>query len=103
MNDRSTLPDSDVTDKRKTGTLEQRISDCYEFLPNSERRVADLLLNFPAQLATHSATELASLAGASKAAVSRLIQRLGYASYASARARTSSPASTGGCISMPMT
>jgi len=86
MNDRSTPPDSAVTEKRKAGTLEQRISDCYEFLPNSERRVADLLLNFPAQLATHSATELASLAGASKAAVSRLIQRLGYGSYASARA-----------------
>lgn len=65
--------------------LEQRLNDCYEVLPGSERRVADLLLNFPARLATHTATELASEAGTSKAAVSRLIHRLGYASYAEAR------------------
>ncbi|MCB1956145.1 MAG: MurR/RpiR family transcriptional regulator [Rhodocyclaceae bacterium] len=65
--------------------LERRLADCYAALPKSERLVADLLLNFPAQLATHSATEVAALAGASKAAVSRLIQRLGYPSYAAAR------------------
>jgi DNA-binding MurR/RpiR family transcriptional regulator len=47
--------------------------------------VADLLLNFPASLATHTATELAREAGTSKAAVSRLIHRLGYGSYAAAR------------------
>ncbi len=65
--------------------LERRLTACYESLPNSERQVADLLLNFPAQLATHSATEIAALSGSSKAAVSRLIQRLGYPSFAAAR------------------
>lgn len=67
-------------------TLEDRIRDGYEDLPGSERALADLLLNHPGLLATHSATELAADAGVSKAAVTRLIQRLGYASYASARA-----------------
>jgi DNA-binding MurR/RpiR family transcriptional regulator len=48
--------------------------------------VADVLLNHPGRLATHSATELAADAGASKAAVTRLIQRLGYTTYTAARA-----------------
>lgn len=67
-------------------TLEGRIQACYENLPGSEVVVADVLLNHPGRLATHSATELATDAGASKAAVTRLIQRLGYVSYAAARA-----------------
>jgi len=66
-------------------SLEKRIRGCYESLPNSERQVADLLLDFPGQLATHSATEIAKLSGTSKAAVTRLVQRLGYATYAAAR------------------
>lgn len=65
--------------------LEGRIRASYEQLPGSEKVVADMLLNHPGRLATHSATELAADSGASKAAVTRLIQRLGYASYAAAR------------------
>lgn len=66
-------------------SLEARIHACYGTLPGSEVTVADVLLNQPGRLATHSATELAAAAGASKAAVTRLIQRLGYAGYAEAR------------------
>lgn len=65
--------------------LESRIHACYDSLPGSEARVADVLLNHPGRLATHSATELAADAGVSKAAVTRLIQRLGYDSHAAAR------------------
>jgi DNA-binding MurR/RpiR family transcriptional regulator len=65
--------------------LEDRIRACYEGLPGSEARVADVLLNHPGLLATHSATELAADAAVSKAAVTRLIQRLGYDSHAAAR------------------
>jgi DNA-binding MurR/RpiR family transcriptional regulator len=65
--------------------LETRIRACYESLPGSEASVADVLLNHPGRLATHSATELAADAGVSKAAVTRLIQRLGYDSHAAAR------------------
>ncbi len=65
--------------------LESRVRACYEQLPGSEARVADVLLNHPGRLATHTATELAADAGVSKAAVTRLIQRLGYDSHAAAR------------------
>jgi DNA-binding MurR/RpiR family transcriptional regulator len=65
--------------------LEDRIRACYEGLPGSEARAADALLNHPGLLATHSATELAADAGVSKAAVTRLIKRLGYDSHAAAR------------------
>ena len=66
-------------------SLQSRIRACYETLPSSERSVADLLLEFPGDIALCSATELASRAEASNAAVSRLIQRLGYASYREAQ------------------
>ncbi len=66
-------------------SLESRIRSAYNRLPGSELVVADVLLDHPGRLATHSATELALDAGASKAAVTRLVQRLGYASYATAR------------------
>ena len=65
--------------------LESRIHTAYEGLPGSEARVADVLLNHPGRLATHSATELAADAGVSKAAVTRLLKRLGYDSHAAAR------------------
>ena len=71
--------------KTAPDSLEKRIRACYLHLPNSERQVADLLLDFPGQLATHSATEVARLSSTSKAAVTRLIQRLGYDSYTHAR------------------
>lgn len=76
--------------KRHASTLEKRIRACFESLPNSERQIAELLLNFPSHLATHSATELASLSDTSKAAVTRLIQRLGYTGFAEARAEVRS-------------
>jgi DNA-binding MurR/RpiR family transcriptional regulator len=76
-------PDKPATASRVT--LESRIHACYEGLPGSEARVADVLLNHPGRLALHSATELAADAGVSKAAVTRLIQRLGYDSHAAAR------------------
>lgn len=59
---------------------------CYASLPRSEKAVADLVLEVPGRVATHSATELAALARTSKPAVTRFFRRLGYASYARARA-----------------
>jgi DNA-binding MurR/RpiR family transcriptional regulator len=83
-------PDAPRAGKPRHGAtpvaLEARIRACYDALPGSESAVADVLLNHPGRLATHSATELAADAGSSKAAVTRLIQRLGYASHAAARA-----------------
>jgi DNA-binding MurR/RpiR family transcriptional regulator len=50
-------------------------------MPPAERRLGDLLLSFPGDIATFSATELATMAGTSKAAASRLFQRLGYSDF----------------------
>ncbi|UCE30593.1 MAG: MurR/RpiR family transcriptional regulator [Burkholderiales bacterium] len=66
--------------------LEARIRHHVEAMPPSERSVAELVLAHPGLLATHSATELAGLAGSSKAAVTRCIRRIGYASFAAVRA-----------------
>lgn len=69
----------------KPPTIDARIEALAEPLPESERKLAELLSAQPALLATHSATELATLAASSKAAVTRFIQRLGYDSFAQAR------------------
>ena len=50
-------------------------------LPKSERRLAELVLNFPGDLASYTATELAAIAEVSNAAVSRFVRRLGFANY----------------------
>ena len=66
-------------------SLEGRVRAQYQDLPESERRIADLILEFPGEVAAYSATELAELSGGSKAAVTRLVQRLGFASFDAAR------------------
>lgn len=66
-------------------SLESRLRESYSSLPASERKIADLMLDFPGEVAAYSATELAELAGGSKAAVTRLTQRLGFDSFEEAR------------------
>jgi DNA-binding MurR/RpiR family transcriptional regulator len=80
----------DVSDGRRSAdakqpSLQSRIQEHYVALPESERKLADLILDFPGEIAAYSATELAVLAGASKAAVTRLTRRLGYQSFEEAR------------------
>lgn len=67
------------------GSVESRIKASYADLPESERRIADLILEFPGEMAAYSATELAQLSGGSKAAVTRLVRRIGFASFDEAR------------------
>lgn len=62
-----------------------RINNHYKNLPPSERKLADLILDFPGDIASYSATELASQAKVSKAAASRLFCRLGYENFEQAR------------------
>lgn len=50
-----------------------------------ERRVADFVIDFPGDMASYGASELARLAGVSNATVTRFIQRLGYRDYDEAR------------------
>jgi DNA-binding MurR/RpiR family transcriptional regulator len=62
-------------------SIEARIRARYDQLADSERPLADLILSFPGQVASYSATELAALAGVSKAAASRLVKKIGFDSY----------------------
>lgn len=50
-----------------------------------ERQLAEFVLDFPGDLASYAASELAALAGVSNATVSRFIKRLGYQHYDEAR------------------
>jgi DNA-binding MurR/RpiR family transcriptional regulator len=58
-----------------------RIRDHYAELRPAERRLADLILSFPGEIAGYSATELAGMAKTSNAAVSRFVQRIGLRNY----------------------
>ena len=66
-------------------SLLSRVRDQLHDLPPTERRLADLVLDFPGELASYTASELAALAHVSNATVSRFIRRLGYENYDEAR------------------
>lgn len=66
-------------------SLTQRIHWAYAQLPDGERRVSDLVLERPGELAVWTASELAERSGVSNATVSRLFRRLGYVNYDEAR------------------
>jgi len=51
----------------------------------AERKLGVMLCDFPGDLASYTASELAELAGVSGPTVSRFVRRLGYASYEDAR------------------
>ncbi|MBO9409751.1 MurR/RpiR family transcriptional regulator [Shimia sp. R9_1] len=73
------------TQQSKKLSFLKRLREKYSELPGSEQKIADIILDTPSDIATYSATELAERAGGSKAAITRLIQRLGYENYESAR------------------
>jgi DNA-binding MurR/RpiR family transcriptional regulator len=73
-----------MTDKKHI-TLESIIAQHYESLPTAERKLADTVLDFPGELAAYTATELAEIAGVSKAAATRFFQRLGFNNFEEAR------------------
>jgi DNA-binding MurR/RpiR family transcriptional regulator len=63
------------------GRIRERLGD----LPPTERRLGEFLLDFPGELASYTASELARLANVSNATVTRFVRRLGYSSYDVAR------------------
>ncbi|MFO1350259.1 MAG: MurR/RpiR family transcriptional regulator [Gammaproteobacteria bacterium] len=69
-------------------TLSHKILDLYDQFPRGERRLADLILRQSGDLSRHTASELSSESGVSKATVARFFQRLGYLNYRQARAQT---------------
>lgn len=65
--------------------LALRIQDRFERLAPSERKLAELLLEREDEILTYSATELAGLAGVSKATAARLFRSLGYRDFTEVR------------------
>jgi DNA-binding MurR/RpiR family transcriptional regulator len=62
-------------------TIEDRIRTQYSQLSPQERKLADFILNNPTDLAIFNSAELARICKTSKATVSRLFKRLGFASF----------------------
>jgi DNA-binding MurR/RpiR family transcriptional regulator len=62
-------------------SVHARIRSHYEALSPAEKRLADVILNFPGDLAGYSATELAEISEVSNTAVSRFVRRLGFTNY----------------------
>lgn len=62
-----------------------RIRAALPTLHPAERRLGEFLCDFPGELASYDAQELAHLANVSKATVSRFVRRLDYANYEEAR------------------
>lgn len=69
----------------------------------AERRLGDLVCDFPGELASYSASELAALAGVSNATVTRFVRRLGYDSYEDARRDARDEASSGSRLYLQQT
>ncbi|MDI1269558.1 MAG: MurR/RpiR family transcriptional regulator [Polaromonas sp.] len=67
--------------KSKTITLRERIQVQYAALSLVDRKLADLVLAREKDLLAYSATELAALAGVSKASTARFFKRLGFADF----------------------
>jgi DNA-binding MurR/RpiR family transcriptional regulator len=65
--------------------IDLRIESRYAELSPQEQRAADFILEHLSDLATFTATELASSSGVSKATVSRLFRRLGFADASEVR------------------
>ncbi|RKR07497.1 RpiR family transcriptional regulator [Kushneria sinocarnis] len=68
-----------------TQHLGQRLRQQFDQLTPHERRVAGFILDHFDDFAVYSAAELARLSGVSKATVSRLFRRLGFASFQEVR------------------
>lgn len=72
-----------------------RVRQVLPVLHPAEKRLAEFLCDFPGELASYSAQELAALAQVSKATVSRFVQRLGYENYEEARRHAREEKQTG--------
>jgi DNA-binding MurR/RpiR family transcriptional regulator len=68
------------------GDVRDRIERAWSDLTPSERQVAEFVLERADDLAGFTGAELAERSGASKATVSRFFRRLGFTSFAQARA-----------------
>ncbi|MRT22123.1 MurR/RpiR family transcriptional regulator [Comamonas sp. CAH-2] len=73
-----------------------RVRAALDSFSPTERKLAQVVLDYPINLAGYSASELAQLTGVSNATVTRFIRRLGYDSYEEARRTARLEATTSG-------
>lgn len=78
-----------------------RVRAALPTLHPAERRLGEFLCDFPGELASYNAQELARLANVSKATVSRFVRRLDYANYEEARRHAREEQQTGSRLFMP--
>lgn len=62
-----------------------RVRDALPELHPSEHKLAELVLDFPGEMAGYTASEIAELANVSNATVSRFVRRIGYGTFDEAR------------------
>lgn len=72
-----------------------RVRDGLDDLHPAERRLGEFVCDFPGEVASYSASELARLAQVSNATVTRFVRRLGYDSYEEARRHARAERQTG--------
>jgi len=80
---------------RQKGSFLGRVRESLADLHPAERRVGEFLCDFPGELASYNAQELATLANVSKATVSRFVRRLGFENYEQARRLAREESQTG--------
>ncbi|MGM0858991.1 MAG: MurR/RpiR family transcriptional regulator [Pseudomonadota bacterium] len=78
-----------------------RVRSALPSLHPAERRLGEFVCDFPGELASYDAKELASFANVSRATVSRFVRRLGYESYEAARKHAREEQSTGSRLFLP--
>ena len=78
-----------------------QIRHMRDALPPSEQRLGDFILDFPGDLASYNASELAALVEVSNATVTRFVRRLGYDSYEAARRHAREERAEGSPLFLP--
>ncbi|WP_249976687.1 MurR/RpiR family transcriptional regulator [Vreelandella olivaria] len=78
-----------------------RVRNALPSLHPAERRLGEFVCDFPGELASYDAQELARFANVSKATVSRFVRRLGYESYEAARKHAREEQTTGSRLFLP--
>lgn len=77
-----------------------RVRNALPNLHPAERRLGEFVCNFPGELASYDAQELAKYANVSKATVSRFVRRIGYENYEEARRHARAERRTGSRLFM---
>jgi len=75
-----------------------RVRDHLNELPPTERRLGEFILDFPGELASYTASELAGLAHVSNASVTRFFRHLGYDSFDAARRQVRAEQQSGAAL-----